>query len=272
MAPNSTGDHAVHALRFEHGVLRNSHDPLTVELPLQIKINGQPFSVTMRTPGADQSLVKGLLFTEGIALADNGACILHEERDPTTGTVLAVNVEIPPMYLCENVYAKRSLLASAACGLCGQRELDAAGFDTRPLAPAGKLQLTRVESLIASMRAQQQTFAATGSTHAAALFRLEGGTPLCVFEDIGRHNAVDKAVGFLLEQQRLGEAQVLTVSGRISFEIVSKSYKAGIPFLLAVSAPSSFAVDMGQRWGMTVIGYCRDQRCTVYCNPDNVTV
>ncbi|MDA0577783.1 MAG: formate dehydrogenase accessory sulfurtransferase FdhD [Verrucomicrobia bacterium] len=255
------------ARRYENGVLKDCQDALTTELPLQIKINGKPFSVTMRTPGADEDLVRGLLFTEEIVLPGHAACTFREERE--TADVHTIDVTIPPLYLCPNVHEKRTLLASAACGLCGQREFDAPGLSTRPLVPSGKLPLARVQSLIAAMRAEQHTFAATGSTHAAALFRLDGSL-LAAAEDIGRHNAVDKVVGNLLKRDQLRDAQVLAVSGRISFEIVSKAYRAGIPFLLAVSAPSSFAVDMCQRWGMTIIGYCRDTRCTVYAHPEQV--
>ncbi|MCE9614743.1 MAG: formate dehydrogenase accessory sulfurtransferase FdhD [Lentisphaerae bacterium] len=264
-------DHVVDALRFERGSLQPSRDALTVELPLQIKLNGKAFSVTMRSPGADHYLVKGLLFTEGIVLDGAGACTFHDELDPRSGTVTAIDVRLPPMYLCDRVYEKRALLASAACGLCGQREFDDAALEHPPLVPSHRLPLARVGAMVTRMRDQQHTFAQTGSTHAAALFDASDAL-LCVFEDIGRHNAVDKAVGYLLAHHLADRAQALVVSGRISFEIVSKAYRAGIPYLLAVSAPSSFAVDMSTRWGLTLIGYCRDGRCTIYSHPENVEI
>ncbi len=261
--------HVVPALRLQGGLCESREEALTVEHPLQIMLNGRPFSVTMRTPGADDLLVKGLLFTEGIVLAGADSLACRQATDPASGLVSTVHVEIPPLYLCEGAHEKRALLASAACGLCGQREFDAAALLMPPLVPPGPLRADRVAAMQAHMHAGQTTFARTGSTHAAAVFDL-AGEPLCIYEDIGRHNAVDKAVGHLLQNGLLERAQVLTVSGRLSFEIVSKAYRAGIPYLLAVSAPSSFAVAIAERWGMTVIGYCRDDRFTVYTHPEHV--
>jgi FdhD protein len=262
----------VDAQRYENGKIRECRDSLTIERPLQIRINGKPYSVTMRSPGDDLALVKGLLYTEGVAtITDDDECRYTEERDIERGDVLAVNVEIPEVYLCNDVYEKRSLLASSSCGMCGQREFDHHDLDHPPLAPGDPLALARVHGMIETMRAGQHAFDETGSTHAAAVFD-RCYEMLCLFEDIGRHNAVDKAVGHLLEHGTLDRAAILAVSGRVSFEIVLKAYRAGIAYLLAVSAPSSFAVEMGQRWGLSILGYCREGRCTVYSRPERVDV
>ncbi|NQU40354.1 MAG: formate dehydrogenase accessory sulfurtransferase FdhD [Lentisphaerae bacterium] len=265
-------DQSVAALRYEHGELHERQDSLTVERPLQIRINGKPYSVTMRTPGDDTYLVMGLLFTEGVVnLADAHEGVLKEVCDGEGDTVAAVDITIPDVYLCDDVFEKRSLLASSSCGMCGQREFDESGLDDPPLKPGAPLQLGRIASMMKAMRAAQTTFTVTGSTHAAAVFDADYEL-MCTFEDIGRHNAVDKAVGFLLERDLLQRARVLTVSGRVSFEIINKAYRAGLPYVLAVSAPSSFAVDIAARWGMTVLGFCREERATIYSNRDNTQV
>ncbi|MDA0991516.1 MAG: formate dehydrogenase accessory sulfurtransferase FdhD, partial [Verrucomicrobia bacterium] len=175
------------------------------------------------------------------------------------------------IYLCADVYEKRSLLASSSCGMCGQREFDQTDLDYPPLVIDSPLEMDKVAGLMTSMRQAQRTFDQTGSTHAAAVFDMTGNL-ICLFEDIGRHNAVDKAVGFLLENDDISQSHILAVSGRVSFEIVTKAYRANLPFILAVSAPSSFAVDMSQRWGMSVLGFCREGRATVYSNSENVKV
>jgi FdhD protein len=253
---------SVKALRYDQGETQACTEPLTVELPLQIKINERPFSVTMRSPGDDRHLVTGLLFTEGIVDPREASVSYAEETHADSGEVIAVNVEVPEAYLCESAFDKRSLLANASCGL------EALG--RKPLAPPERLPLDQVTVLMERMQAAQQVFTRTGSTHAAAAFDMSGNL-LCLFEDIGRHNAVDKAVGQLIEKDQLETASILVVSGRISFEIVIKAYHAGIPFLLAVSAPSSFAVEMCQLWGITVLGYCRETRATVYSHPEQVS-
>jgi FdhD protein len=263
---------SVDAVRYEAGALNDCHESLTIERPLQIRINGKPFSITMVTPGDDLYLVRGLLFAEGVArFSDGSECRLSEDIDPETGVLQAVDASIPEIYLCDDVFTKRSLLANSSCGMCGQREFDETALDSPPLTPTAPLELGRVAAMIDAMRARQEIFEATGSTHAAAVFDAHYEM-ICLFEDIGRHNAVDKAIGFLLEKDALHRARVLTVSGRVSFEIVIKAFRAGIPYLLAVSGPSSFAIEIGQRFGMSILGFCREGRATIYSNPKNVKV
>ena len=250
--------------------MRACEDALTVERPLQIKINSRPFSVTMRSPSNDQQLVKGLLYTEGIVDPDAGDYSCTEEFLADSREIISINVEVPEAYLCDSAFDKRSLLANASCGLCGQKELDIEALGVQALQPRATLDLSRVSELMEAMRNAQHTFSRTGSTHAAAIFGQDYDF-ICLHEDIGRHNAVDKAVGHLIEAGRLDKAEILCVSGRVSFEIVSRAYRARIPLLLAGSAPSSFAVEMSELWGITVLGYCRENRATVYSRAENVT-
>jgi FdhD protein len=231
-----------------------SVEALTAEAPLQICINGEPFTVTMRTPGQDEALVRGLFYADGIA-----------NLRPGVGRIaLAENqadVRVPAVYLCEDWAGQRALLANSSCGLCGVRnfhppEGEALSLDT-PFFPL------QIPQLMAEMRSSQSLFVRTGSAHAAAIFDAAGELLSC-HEDIGRHNAVDKAVGELLGRGALDRGCVLAVSGRVSYELVQKAWRAQLPILLAVSAPSSFAVEMGERLGVCVIGFCREDRATIY--------
>lgn len=254
-------------------------DALTTEAPLQIDLNGESFSVTMRTPGQDPALVRGLLFTEGIVSADATGWEYRprpREGAPNSGTaealddVTIIDVTIPEIFICRTFYDRRSLVSSSSCGLCGIKEWGEPDPDVAPI--VSEVIVSRAELLRAmeSMRDRQRAFDLSGGCHGAAVFA-SNGECLAAAEDIGRHNAVDKAIGFLLENRSLTQAALLTVSGRISFEIVSKCYRAGVPILAAVSAPSTLAVEMGRRLGITVVGFCRDDRATAYSHPGRVT-
>jgi FdhD protein len=256
-------------IKYDAGTVETVIDELTVEAPLQVTINGNPFVVTMRTPGDDYRLVIGLLFTEGVAKLSDTPFPYVEQTDLESGVIIGVDLEIPEIFLCDNLHAKRSLMINASCGLCGTRDLDDLNLSGDPLTPAAPLDIRRLPAMAAAMRAQQKIFNRTGGIHAAAAFSAENDC-LCVFEDVGRHNAVDKVVGHLLENDGPGSATAIFVSGRVSFEIVSKAYRAGIPYLIAVSAPSSLAVDIARHWGMSIIGFCRGDRATVYAHPENV--
>jgi FdhD protein len=234
-------------------------DALTVERPLQVSINERAFVMTMRTPGADVELVQGLLFSEQVA-SDPGRFEIEIEQ--SDGDYEVAQVTIPEVYLCDGVFERRALAVMASCGLCGQREVstDEAG-QVRP-AP----EVTDARTLAAmyeSMKELQHGFASSGGCHAAAAFDGDGHL-LAAFEDIGRHNAVDKVVGALLMSRRLEDAVYLLVSGRISFEIVVKTGRAGIPVLAAVSAASTLAVDTARHWGISLHAFCRGEQATRY--------
>jgi len=231
-------------------------EAVAVEGPLEVRINGEPFSVTMSSPGQDAILGRGLLFSEGVvgdrewypvALAV-GTCALSSR---------VVELTVPESAI-RRPQRERRLAATSSCGLCGAGSLEGldAGLDRRvspaPIDPAA------VPAWFATMRAHQGAFEDAGGTHAAAAFDARGDC-LAIHEDIGRHNAVDKVIGALLRAGRLDAAQVLTVSGRVSFEITAKALRAGIPTLAAVSAPSSLAVDLARRSGMALLAFCREQ-------------
>jgi FdhD protein len=155
------------------------------------------------------------------------------------------------------------LAATSSCGLCGKESLEDVLRDIAPVARDVRIDADRLRVIHEAMRQRQSTFAGTGGSHAAAAATAEGDV-LAVFEDIGRHNAVDKVVGYLLEKELLPRADVLAVSGRVSFEIVQKCARAGIPVLSAISAPSSLAVECAERWALTMAGFCREDRATFY--------
>jgi FdhD protein len=256
------------ALCLKNGVPSDVRDQLVVEEPLQICINGAPFSITMRTPGADEYLVKGLLLAEGVAQPEGlEGAVEIEQLDGYT----EARITIPEVFLCKDLLDKRSLIANASCGFCGKREIADIGISQGPIKPGNKLDPAIIPALQQQMRERQTGFDATGGCHAAAAFTIDGEW-IAQFEDIGRHNAVDKLVGYLAVHRQIGEAAILFVSGRVSFEIVSKAIAAKFPFICAVSAASSLAVDTANRLGMTLIGFCRDERLTVYSNPQHINL
>jgi FdhD protein len=260
--------HPQPATCLRKGVPSDVLDQLVVEEPLQITINGKPFSITMRTPGADEYLVKGLLLAEGVAQPEGleGPVELQQLDGYTEA-----RITIPEIFLCQDLLEKRSLIATASCGFCGKREIADIGIDHQPLQPESKLDPAIIPALQKQMRERQAGFDATGGCHAAAAFTI-GGDLIVLFEDIGRHNAVDKVVGYLADKRLIGDAAILFVSGRVSFEIVSKAIAAKFPFICAVSAASSLAIDTADRLGMTLIAFCRDERMTVYSNPQHINL
>jgi FdhD protein len=240
-------------------------DPLIVETALSILINSEAFSVTMHTPGKEKELVLGLLNSEGILPRDSDFDFQVLESDDA-GHLSKVNITLPEMDTAE-IISKRTLLTSASCGICGNRELEI---------PKGKsiessftFESPALTKMYEVMHTQQNAFIKTGGSHAAAIFGQDQEL-LAISEDVGRHNAVDKSVGTLIEKGDLQKGKFLLVSGRISYEIVIKCFKARIPILAAVSAPSSLAVDFAKEFGITLLGFCREDRCTVFSHPNRI--
>ncbi|MEM7085321.1 MAG: formate dehydrogenase accessory sulfurtransferase FdhD [Bacteroidota bacterium] len=257
--------------KFEMDAANKIVDALTVEEALQININDTAFTVSMRTPGEDTSLVRGLLHSEGIIndINFNPDIVLRKENDE--GIVSIVNVTIPEDKLGEGYSNSRSLLSVSSCGICGKTELGDLAFIGKTIDDAEKIDIRLLNHLFEKMNAFQHDFKQSGGTHAAAAFSIDGEL-LCAMEDIGRHNAVDKVVGKLITKGQLKEAKVITVSGRISYEIVIKCFKAKIPFLAAVSAPSSLAVDYAKELGITLFAFCRGERATCYSHPQRTKI
>ena len=236
-----------------------NQDLLAVEEPLQIRIGERNISITMRTPGNDAELAAGFLFTEGI-VRRAGDIEKIECSENQAIVTLAPDVAIDPDRLQRNFYM------TSSCGVCGKASIEAiesAGCTILPR-EVPRVRETVVLSLPNKLREAQAVFEHTGGLHAAGLFS-SGGDLIAVREDVGRHNAVDKLVGrALMDGQIPLSAHVLMVSGRSSFELVQKAVMAGIPILAAVGAPSSLAVKTALRFGMTLIGFLRDDRFNVY--------
>jgi FdhD protein len=258
-------------LRFDSGETEPVSDSLTVEAALQVSVNGLAYTTTMRTPGEDLYLVRGLLYTEGIVTDLDPPIRYDEVTDPATGYNVGVAVSLSETFLLKPIAGRRSIASTSSCGICGTRELSDIEMCGPPLEsdPSELFDTEILPGMMAAMSASQCAFNTSGGCHAAAVFTLEGNL-LAGSEDVGRHNAVDKVIGRLLVERRLHLARCLMVSGRVSYEIVLKGYRAGIPYLMAVSAPSSLAVESAERHGMTVLGFCRDSRATVYSNPEKV--
>ncbi len=235
-------------------------DSLAVEEPLEIRVDGQQLTVTMRTPGEDIDLALGLLVSEGL---------IREAHEVQRASYCPGGEEVLEVRLAPGVrppVLSRSMLTSSACGVCGVASIDqvrrSAPFDLS--ADRIELSVAVLCGLPGLLSAGQRVFAATGGLHAAGLFTSDGQT-LVVREDVGRHNAVDKVVGWALREGRLpGRGLVLQVSGRASFELTQKAWMAGIPVLAAVSAPSSLAVDLAVDAGMTLVGFSRGRSMNVY--------
>ncbi|MFK7798897.1 MAG: formate dehydrogenase accessory sulfurtransferase FdhD [Aureispira sp.] len=237
-------------------------DALTVEEALQIVINNKPFTITMRTPGDDEALIRGLLYSEDVYRQT--APLVVDFRQKNKITTIA-QVQLARQQLGTGIESTRNLLAVSSCGICGRQALDANSTFKSVLTKKAVLNPAQLYQAFEQMREQQVVFLRSGGAHAAAAISAQGEI-LVLMEDIGRHNAVDKVIGALLQQEQLEQAVAILVSGRISYEIVSKVYSAHIPILAAVSAPSSLAVEYAKQFGLTLLGFCRGQRATCYAN------
>ncbi len=256
-------------LHVDSGATRRREDVLVAEEPLEIRVAGRPMSVTMRTPGHDMELTLGFLLTEGILAAPHDVariryCAGADGEDGNTYNV--VDVELAAGVAAPDPGLARAFYTTSSCGICGKASLDAVRVRARwPVADDGLVLDPEVLSgMPDALTAAQQVFSRTGGLHAAGLFDV-GGELVAVREDVGRHNAVDKLIGWAAAQGRLPlRGHVLLVSGRASFELTQKALMAGLPVLAAVSAPSSLAVDLAAEAGMTLVGFLRGRTCNVY--------
>jgi FdhD protein len=231
-------------------------DEIAVEEPLEIRIGGQPIAVTMRTPGHDEELALGFLLSEGITpvrallpadLAANAVEVEAHDFDPQR--------------------LQRHFYTTSSCGVCGKGALEAVAVEAPRVESEVTVPAKLVAELPARLRAAQPAFAATGGLHATGLFDAGGGL-LCAREDVGRHNAMDKVIGWAYLAGKLPLARdILCVSGRLSFELVQKAAVAGCPIVVAVGAPSTLAVELGRDRGVTLCGFVRDGRLNVYSEP-----
>jgi len=250
-------------------------DEVVVEEPLEIRIAGETLAITMRTPGYDRELVLGFLWAEGvIASLDDVSAIAHCGRPGTEGFGNTIEVTPAPgakLRLPEETAVRRGTLVTSACGVCGRTSIDDLLARCAPIArDGGVIEASAIARAVDGLRARQPLFGRSGGCHAASLITRDG-SHLATFEDVGRHNAVDKLVGARLLARAIPATEnALVVSGRTSFEIVQKAVAAGIPIVIGVSAASSLAVDVARRAGVTLVGFARGGEFFVYAGGDRV--
>lgn len=238
-------------------------DATATEDPLEIRLDGSPLAVTMRTPGDDADLVRGFLLTEGIAVSPKDIAEIEHFDDSRVNVRFADGIEIDASRF------QRNMFVSSSCGVCGKASIEA----VRLMAPtAGEFSVGRsvLAGLTGRLREQQPTFDTTGGLHAAGVFRLDG-EPLAVREDVGRHNAVDKAIGAAAQKAWPLPPCLLVVSGRQSFEIVQKAAMARVGGLVGVSAPSSLAVELANELEMLLVGFARGDSFNVYAGAERIS-
>jgi FdhD protein len=251
-------------VKFSKGLPQPGEDEAVVEEPLEIRVAGRGVGVTMRTPGQDEELVIGFLVGEGL-ISGPGDVEHVRPCDRATGDV--VDVIVSAGVAVDFARLTRHVFASSSCGVCGRASIDAMRHRFPGAADGPRVPSRVLHGVAAKLRAVQPTFDQTGGLHAAGLFDASGELAVAR-EDVGRHNAVDKVVGWALMRGMLPlSAYFLVVSGRVSFEIVQKALAAGIPLIAGVSAPSSLAIDLCLESNMTLIGFLREGRFNVYAHP-----
>ena len=243
-------------------------DVLVTEEPLELRVNGETLTTTMRTPGHDLELCVGWLFSEGIIQNSNDIySISHDPNDELENTV---NIELKTKPNLETF--KRKTLTSSACGVCGSASLEqlkARGL--QKLDSRAQITSKTLLELPGKLQTSQDIFAVTGGIHAAAIFSLDGEL-IQTREDVGRHNAVDKLIGWMLLENQIGTQDfVMLTSGRCGFEIAQKCVAARVTILASVSAPSSLAVELATDFDLTLIGFLRDERFNVYSNRQRIS-
>jgi FdhD protein len=257
---------------WDNGVARRVDDYLAAEEPLEIRVNGQPFGVTLRTPGNDADLVRGLLFSESviserdqIASIETGLSAEQPNRENYISVMLTPGTELP------RAATSRKFTAGSACGVCGKAAID--GLKQRGISRLKDESCFDPEMLCDlpdKLRAVQANFSRTGGLHAAGLFDASGNL-IVLREDIGRHNAVDKVIGWAVHSKKVPLADhILLASGRGGFEIVHKAIVARVPLLASVSAPSSLAVQLAREMGMTLVGFLRGRRFVIYSGDERL--
>ncbi len=264
----------VRVTAIKDGVRSERPDTLATEEPMEIRVgapgqDARAVAITMRTPGADYELAAGFLFTEGLISPGDVRRVAYCDDlgdEEQRYNVVTVTLDRP----FDHDRLHRNFFATSSCGICGKAALDDVEVRCPPVAPGPVVAADVLISLPDRLRSSQRVFDRTGGLHAAGLFTPEGEL-VSLREDVGRHNAVDKVIGGHVLAGAVPLANhVLQVSGRASFEIVQKAAVAGIAIVSAVSAPSSLAVEAGQRFNMTIVGFVRDGRCNVYTCPDRV--
>jgi len=235
-------------------------DLVAVEEPLEIRVGGEPIAVTMRTPGHDEELALGFAVGEGL-----------EPLGTSLPADLAANTVELRVRSFDLERLRRNFYTSSSCGVCGKGAAEAVAVHAPPVESELRVAWSLLASPPQRLKEAQPTFALTGGLHAAGVFESDGSL-VCVREDVGRHNALDKAVGWAFAAGRLPlRDSILCLSGRLSFELVQKAALAGCPILVGVGAPSSLAIELAEAQGITLCGFVRDDRVNVYANAERVT-
>lgn len=242
---------------------------LAVEEPCEIRLGGDSIAVTMRTPGHDAELAAGFLYSEGIVGADDIATITHCADEDALHPDNVIDVRLAPGRSARRD-ARRNFFASSSCGICGKASIEAIHVGAPPASPGPIIAAGDLVTMMGRLSSRQEVFAATGGLHAAAIFEC-GGELLVVREDVGRHNAVDKTIGYALLNERLPlDDCVLLVSGRSSFEILQKALVARISLVAGVSAASSLAVQFAAESNMTLVGFLRQTTMNIYVGAERI--
>ena len=254
-------------VRIEAGERTERSDLLATEEPVEFRLAGVPIAVLMRTPGCDEELARGFALTEGIILRPEELA----EVKPLPGQDGAGRCELIPVdgLDIDPERFRRNLYATSSCGVCGKASIDAVRVAAPPLPNGPIIPAARLNGFMEAMRAAQTGFEETGGLHAAAAFT-PGGEMIGLREDVGRHNAMDKLVGFLAARRWPISEVVVTVSGRVSFELVQKAAAAGMSVLAGVSAASSLAVDLADELGLTAAGFVRPGGFNLYTHPRRI--
>ena len=258
--------------RWQDGVAAPpARDEVAIEEPLEIRVGGRSVAVVMRTPGHERELAAGFLLTEGVIRGTSDVRDILICRDLPAGQAgNVVDVLLAKPDTVDFNRLTRHVFSASSCGLCGKATLDAV-LQTFAAAAAGPVfSVGLLGTLPARLREVQPGFDTSGGLHASALFN-RGGDLLCVREDVGRHNALDKVLGWALLEGHLPlREHILLVSGRVSFELVQKGLAAGIPLVAGIGAPSTLAVECAQRGNQTLVGFLRPDRLNVYCGPERI--
>ncbi len=256
--------------RLERGTARTATDWVAREEPLEIRVEGRSIAITMRTPGHDEELAAGFLLSEGVVksaadIFDITLCPATNEGGNVADVLLTRGVKVNWDSLTRHVFA------SSSCGVCGKATLDAVFGNFPPVNSSLKVSSALLQSLPDKLRAAQETFDQTGGLHASAIFDRDGNI-IVLREDVGRHNALDKALGHALRAGLLPlENHILMVSGRVSFELMQKALAGGIPVVAAISAPSSLAVEFAKESGQTLVGFLRGDKMNVYAAAERIS-
>jgi len=265
-------------ISLAHGATRRP-DTLAVEEPLEIRVLGEPIAVTMRTPGHDVELAAGFLVSEGVVRTGADFRSAIHCGGPGTGgvenTYNVLDVALAPGVAPPSTDLARNFYTTSSCGVCGKASIDSVRTVSAHDVASDRFEVDAhaVAGFPDALRERQEVFDRTGGLHAAALFDADTGELVVVREDVGRHNAVDKVIGWAVLNDRLPlRRHVLQVSGRASFELVQKAVMAGIPMLSAVSAPSSLAVELAEESGLTLVGFVRGDHMNVYAGAERVRV